>query len=29
MCELSDSDAVRDELDLIVKQGFIYRGAKV
>ena len=29
VCELSDSDVVRDELDLIFRQGFIYRGTMV
>ncbi|KAJ7385549.1 hypothetical protein OS493_015124, partial [Desmophyllum pertusum] len=29
VCELSDSDTIRDPLDWITKQGFIYRGTKV
>ncbi|XP_068711961.1 fibropellin-3-like isoform X2 [Montipora foliosa] len=28
VCELSDSDATRDELDLIAKRGFIYRAIR-
>ena len=29
VCELSDSDVIRDPLDWITKQGFIYRGTEV
>ena len=29
VCELSDSDSIRDPLDWITKQGFIYGGIKV
>ena len=29
VCELNDSDAIRDSLDLTTKQGFIYGGTKV
>ena len=29
VCELSDSDAIRDPLDWTTKQGFIYGGTKV
>ena len=29
VCELSNSDAIRDPLDLMTNQGFIYRGTKV
>ena len=29
VCELSNSDAIRDHLDLMTNQGFIYRGTKV
>ena len=29
VCELSDTDAIRDPLDWTTKQGFIYRGTKV
>ena len=29
VCELSNSDALRDPLDLMTNQGFIYRGTKV
>ena len=29
MCELSDSDAIRDPLDWTTKQGYIYAGIKV
>ena len=29
MCELNDSDAIRDPLDWTTKQGFIYGGTKV
>ena len=29
VCELSDSDGIRDPLDWTTKQGFIYGGTKV
>ena len=29
VCELSNSDALRDPLDLMTNHGFIYRGTKV
>lgn len=29
VCELSNSDAIRDPLDLMTNQGFIYRGSEV
>ena len=29
VCELSNSDAIRDPLDLMTNQGFSYRGTKV
>ena len=29
VCELSDSDAVRDPLEWTTKEGFVYRGTKV
>ena len=29
VCELSDSDAIRDPLDLIIKQGFLYGETQV
>ena len=29
VCELSNSDAIRDPPDLMTNQGFIYRGTKV
>ena len=29
VCKLSNSDALRDPLDLMTNQGFIYRGTKV
>ena len=29
VCELSNSDALRDPLDLMTNQGFIYRGTEV
>ena len=29
MCELRDSDAIRQPMEWITKQGFIYRGTQV
>ena len=29
VCELSDSDAIRDPLDLVTKQGFLYAETQV
>lgn len=29
VCELSDSDSIRDPLDWITKQGFVYAETKV